>query len=113
MYANLSHAWFLTYGGSGHRRQSLASLSALYRRGVGEFAGGKWLSLVEASGWIDHLSRVLAAAHEVASRVGESRQTVVVHCSDGWDRTAQLSALASILLDPFHRTRVGFAILVQ
>ncbi len=29
---------------------------------------------------------------------------VLVHCSDGWDRTAQLCSLVAILLDPFYRT---------
>lgn len=29
---------------------------------------------------------------------------VIVHCSDGWDRTSQLSALTQLLLDPYYRT---------
>jgi len=33
----------------------------------------------------------------------ESGDPVLVHCSDGWDRTSQLCALAQILLDPFYR----------
>jgi myotubularin-related protein 1/2 len=36
-----------------------------------------------------------------------------VHCSDGWDRTSQLSALAQVLIDPFYRTIDGFAILIE
>ena len=38
---------------------------------------------------------------------------VLIHCSDGWDRTSQLSALTQILLDPFYRTINGFAVLVE
>lgn len=37
----------------------------------------------------------------------------LVHCSDGWDRTSQLCALASIILDPFYRTIKGFQILIE
>jgi len=38
---------------------------------------------------------------------------VVVHCSHGWDRTSQVAALAQLLLDPYFRTRQGFACLVE
>ncbi|KAK6060561.1 hypothetical protein COOONC_01783, partial [Cooperia oncophora] len=34
--------------------------------------------------------------------------TCVVHCSDGWDRTAQTVSLAQLILDPFYRTIHGF-----
>ena len=37
----------------------------------------------------------------------------LVHCSDGWDRTAQLSSLTQLILDPYFRTFRGFMILVQ
>ena len=36
-----------------------------------------------------------------------------MHCSDGWDRTAQLCSLAAILLDPYYRTIEGFQILIE
>lgn len=38
---------------------------------------------------------------------------VVIHCSDGWDRTSQLSSVAMLCLDPYYRTIKGFAILVE
>jgi hypothetical protein len=31
-------------------------------------------------------------------------KNVLVHCSDGWDRTSQLSSLSQLLLDPYYRT---------
>lgn len=39
--------------------------------------------------------------------------SVLIHCSDGWDRTAQLSALAMLLLDPYYRTIRGFEVLIE
>lgn len=40
-------------------------------------------------------------------------ETVLVHCSDGWDRTSQLTALASLIVDPEYRTVEGFATLIE
>ena len=36
--------------------------------------------------------------------------SVIVHCSDGWDRTSQTCALAQLLIDPFYRTIQGFQV---
>ncbi len=42
-----------------------------------------------------------------------SGKNVLVHCSDGWDRTAQLSSLCQLLLDPYFRTLKGIAVLIE
>jgi hypothetical protein len=34
--------------------------------------------------------------------------SLLVHCSDGWDRTSQLTSLSMVLLDPHFRTYKGF-----
>lgn len=38
---------------------------------------------------------------------------VLVHCSDGWDRTPQIVALAELMLDPYYRTIEGFQTLIE
>jgi len=38
---------------------------------------------------------------------------VLVHCSDGWDRTSQLVAISEVCLDPYYRTIEGFEVLVE
>jgi hypothetical protein len=38
---------------------------------------------------------------------------VLVHCSDGWDRTPQLIAVAQLLLEPYYRTLRGFEVLIE
>lgn len=72
----------------------------------------KWLSLLESTQWLSHIRSVLKGATLVAHYLTEKNTSVLVHCSDGWDRTPQLTSLAQILLDPFYRTFKGFKILV-
>lgn len=72
-----------------------------------------WLSLLEGSRWLHHLSGLMRAAVAVASAVAQEGRPVLVHCSDGWDRTPQIVALAELLLDPYYRTIEGFEVLVE
>jgi len=68
---------------------------------------------LERSGWLEHLRSILKGAGHVAHLIAVEGVSVLVHCSDGWDRTPQLTALAQLLLDPLFRTRRGFATLVE
>lgn len=36
---------------------------------------------------------------------------VLVHCSDGWDRTSQLTSLAQLMMDYYYRTINGFMVI--
>ncbi|XP_015223234.1 myotubularin-related protein 4 isoform X2 [Lepisosteus oculatus] len=74
---------------------------------------GNWLSALESTRWLQHLSVMLKAATLVCSAVEREGRPVLVHCSDGWDRTPQIVALAKILLDPYYRTIEGFQVLVE
>ncbi|KAK9168451.1 hypothetical protein Syun_000591 [Stephania yunnanensis] len=71
------------------------------------------VSTLGDSGWLIHIQNVLAGSAWIAARVGLESSSVLVHCSDGWDRTAQLVSLASLLLDPYYRTFSGFQALVE
>ncbi|XP_051564508.1 myotubularin isoform X4 [Myxocyprinus asiaticus] len=55
---------------------------------------------------------VLSGAIQVADKVS-SGNSVVVHCSDGWDRTAQLTSLSMLMLDSYYRTLRGFQVLLE
>lgn len=48
--------------------------------------------------------------HVLLQAVAEEGASVLVHCSDGWDRTAQACSVASVLLDPYYRTLKGFMV---
>ncbi|XP_074528029.1 phosphatidylinositol-3,5-bisphosphate 3-phosphatase MTMR4 isoform X2 [Halichoeres trimaculatus] len=74
---------------------------------------GNWLSALESTRWLQHLSVMLKAATLVCSAVEREGRPVLVHCSDGWDRTPQIVALSKILLDPYYRTLEGFQVLVE
>ncbi|XP_054830159.1 myotubularin-related protein 6 isoform X2 [Eublepharis macularius] len=72
-----------------------------------------FLSGLESSGWLRHIKAVLEAAIFLAKAIAFESASVLVHCSDGWDRTSQVCSLGSLLLDPFYRTIKGFMVLVE
>lgn len=71
-----------------------------------------FLSSLESSGWLKHIRAMLDTSSFIANAVHKGI-TVVVHCSDGWDRTSQASSLAAMMLDPFYRTIKGFQTLIE
>ncbi|KAF8609927.1 phosphatases II [Ceratobasidium sp. AG-I] len=65
------------------------------------------------SGWLRHLSAILEGTAIIVKNIHVYSSHALLHCSDGWDRTAQLSSLAQICLDPYFRTISGFSVLVE
>ena len=72
------------------------------KQSVSEFC-----STIGSSGWLKHVKSLLDTSNFIAKSVREGT-SVLVHCSDGWDRTAQACSLSSIQLDPYYRTIKGF-----
>jgi len=68
---------------------------------------------VEESRWLEHRKAVLHAAGEVVEAMDRHGASVLVQCSDGWDRTPQITSLAMLLMDPFYRSLLGFSILIE
>ncbi|XP_072127110.1 myotubularin-related protein 1b isoform X5 [Mobula birostris] len=56
---------------------------------------------------------LLAGAVRIADKVESAKTSVVVHCSDGWDRTSQLTSLSMLILDSYYRTIKGFEVLLE
>ncbi|GAM18046.1 hypothetical protein SAMD00019534_012210 [Acytostelium subglobosum LB1] len=71
-----------------------------------------WLGALEGTKWMDHIRAVLIGATRAAELINTGNP-VLLHCSDGWDRTSQLSSLALLLLDPYYRTIKGFQVLIE
>lgn len=72
-----------------------------------------WYSLLERTMWLQHMSGLLAASVIVTHAIERNNRPVLVHCSDGWDRTPQICATAQLCLDPYYRTIEGFRVLVE
>ena len=69
-------------------------------------------SQFESTGWLDFIMITLKITNEIAKLVSEGNN-VLIHCSDGWDRTPQLVTISQVLLDPYYRTFMGFAVLIE
>lgn len=63
--------------------------------------------------WLHRLSIILQAVDRITKSVHLNNTNVLIHCSDGWDRTSQVSALLQLCLDPYFRTTKGFMVLVE
>ncbi|XP_075896695.1 myotubularin-related protein 1a isoform X2 [Nelusetta ayraudi] len=72
-----------------------------------------WHSAIDQTHWLEYILLILAGAARMADKLESGKTSVVVHCSDGWDRTAQLTSLAMLMLDSHYRTLRGFQVLVE
>ncbi|XP_067280485.1 myotubularin-related protein 1b isoform X2 [Pseudorasbora parva] len=72
-----------------------------------------WFSSVDSTHWLEYIRLLLAGAVRIADRIESGKTSVVVHCSDGWDRTAQLTSLAMLMLDAHYRSLKGFQVLLE
>ncbi|XP_019726798.1 myotubularin-related protein 1a isoform X3 [Hippocampus comes] len=73
----------------------------------------RWHSNLDHTHWLHYIQLLLCGASQMASKLERAKTSVVVHCSDGWDRTAQLTSLTMLMLDAHYRTLRGFQVLVE
>jgi len=73
----------------------------------------KYLQAIESSKYMHLASNILTAINNIMDRIINHKNNILVHCTDGWDRTAQLAALTEILLDGRFRTIRGFQQLIE
>ncbi|XP_048482408.1 myotubularin-related protein 4 isoform X3 [Plutella xylostella] len=92
-----------------HVRRSFQQLRALVAEPADQ---ANWHSNLERTLWLQYISGLGRAAGLVARAVLNGRP-VLVHCSDGWDRTPQIVAAAQLHLDPYYRTCEGFRVLIE
>ncbi|XP_028570256.2 phosphatidylinositol-3-phosphate phosphatase MTMR1 isoform X4 [Podarcis muralis] len=91
-------------------RESLRKLKEIVYPTIDE---SRWLSNVESTHWLEYIRMLLSGAVRIADKIESGKTSVVVHCSDGWDRTAQLTSLAMLMLDSHYRTIKGFEVLIE
>ncbi|XP_044769510.1 myotubularin-related protein 6 isoform X6 [Neomonachus schauinslandi] len=88
--------------------QKLLEVNGTKGLSVSDFYSG-----LESSGWLRHIKAVMDAAIFLAKAIMVENASVLVHCSDGWDRTSQVCSLGSLLLDSYYRTIKGFMVLIE
>jgi len=74
---------------------------------------GSWLKDVAGSHWYDYMGAILNCARMIVTEVVDFSSSVMCHCSDGWDRTAQATSVSMLCLDSYYRTQSGFLKLIQ
>ena len=67
---------------------------------------------VEDTNYLTNIRLLLKCSLETVFML-KKNLPVLVHCSHGWDRTAQITALTQLFLDPYYRTIDGFKILIE
>uniref|UniRef100_A0A8R1I2E3 phosphatidylinositol-3,5-bisphosphate 3-phosphatase n=1 Tax=Caenorhabditis japonica TaxID=281687 RepID=A0A8R1I2E3_CAEJA len=70
------------------------------------------LQSLQTTMWLNNISNLLTAALNCSEYL-QKGHSVLVHCSDGWDRTTQVTSLAKIMLDEHYRTVDGFEQLIR
>ena len=103
---SLKHALELAYYGKENFVEGKISL-VIKNSNMNSF-----LSRFESTKWLEYLSAILLGSITVAKYLIKN-VNVLVHCSDGWDRTTQVCCIVQMILDPYYRTIEGFAILVE
>ncbi|KAI0988345.1 hypothetical protein GJ496_000737 [Pomphorhynchus laevis] len=63
--------------------------------------------------WSKYISIIIMSVGFVIDSIHNQGIPVLVHCSDGWDRTPQIVSLSKLCLDPYYRTIKGFCVLVE
>ncbi|EGZ04615.1 hypothetical protein PHYSODRAFT_535974 [Phytophthora sojae] len=93
-------------------RDSIRKLFDLIKNEVRGNERPNWLSCLESTRWLEHVRSVLVSCSICVSKLVEGT-SLMIHCSDGWDRTAQITALVKLCVDPFYRTVKGFQVLIE
>ena len=62
------------------------------------------MSTLDKSLWLHHVSAIIRTTCHVTNALDVEGRPVLVHCSDGWDRTTQIVALAMLMMDSHYRT---------
>ncbi|CAG8448997.1 10016_t:CDS:2, partial [Ambispora leptoticha] len=93
-----------------------SSHDSLLRAISASSTSSNWYSVLESTLWLSHVADLLKAAggrDGVVGKIVDDDASVLVHCTDGWDRTTQLVSLAQIMLDPYYRTIKGMQVLIE
>eukprot|EP00474_Spongospora_subterranea_P009409 CRZ09867.1 hypothetical protein [Spongospora subterranea] len=97
-------------------RDSAQKLARICRYdGVNSASNGtsQFINRLDSSNWLSHQSDLLRAVLLGVQQLHDHQQTILVHCSDGWDRTSQITSLMMLCLDSYYRSSEGFMVLIE
>lgn len=90
-------------------RSSFESIRTMLHQ---QTANEQMLQNLQGTGWLNSISNLLVNASNCAQHLVNGH-SVLVHCSDGWDRTTQITTLAKLMVDEHYRTIDGFSELIR
>ena len=76
------------------------------------YSNKKFFSSFEGTNWPNFIYGIIQASINVALSV-KNGHSVLIHCSDGWDRASQVTAFSQLLIDPYYRTIKGYMTLIE
>ena len=90
------------------------SLSKIYSmlKSNGYSNNKKSISTFDGTNWPNFIYGIIQSSIKVAECVKKGF-SVLVHCSDGWDRASQVTAFSQLLIDPYFRTIRGYMTLIE
>ncbi|XDT29322.1 Myotubularin phosphatase domain [Nakaseomyces glabratus] len=72
-----------------------------------------YLSTGKSANWLKYVKLLLSSTDMMVKSMVFNQSNILLHCSDGWDRTTQVASLVQICLDPYFRTLEGFMVLIE
>ena len=107
-----THIYFNNIGNIHIMRESYNSLCNLLLSPIPILNDISFTKQVEDTNYLTNIRLLLKCSLETVFFM-KRNLPVLVHCSHGWDRTAQVTALSQLFLDPYYRTIDGFKILIE
>jgi hypothetical protein len=71
-----------------------------------------YFSQLEQTTWFNFIFQIIKTSVGIASSL-KAGNSILIHCSDGWDRSPQLTAMSQIFIDPYYRTIEGLIVLIE
>ncbi|EGG19888.1 myotubularin-related protein [Cavenderia fasciculata] len=101
----------LDYGGLPNIHELRESSNKLFKT-IRNWDDKKSWHDVNTSSWLNQVGKLLSASKKILTYLHNDGSSVLIHCTDGWDRTCQLMSLVQLLADPYYRTIKGFIVLI-
>ncbi|MCQ2818407.1 MAG: hypothetical protein MJ252_14160 [archaeon] len=71
-----------------------------------------FMSKFDSTKWTEFIFLLIKKSIQAAKAVRDGL-SVLIHCSDGWDRASQMTAFTQVFIDPYFRTMEGYMVLIE